>query len=740
MVRSDSTAAGLNRGDGFKFFLSENRWALIIAGATLLVRAVYLFELSRQPGFTVPMVDEKWHWEWAHNILDKSFWGEGAYFRAPLYPYLLAFLAWITDSSIFLAKLLQSLLASVTAVLVYLTAERLFNRKTAVVAGLAYAFYGTLVFYETMFLIPALFLMLLVWGMYRVVRYSGSASIATWFVTGLIFGLAVIAQPNILLAVPLLMIWKFYWPPRGSSFIMRLKPPILLLAGVVIAVAPVTVRNVIVTGEFILISSQGGINLHLGNNAYADGLTMIMPEVDLDESVSWREFGMVTRAAAQKEAGRSLSEAELSSFWTKKAVDFLISHPGKFLNLLWRKSVYLMSGFENSDNADIYYQRTKSRLFWILLWDAGGFFYFPFGLLLPLALVGVYMHRDRWRELAPVYVFLLAYVPSIVLFLVTARHRLPLVPFLIILAAAAAVKLADWWKRRSRRELAAAGLILLVSGVAFNRNYYDLDSGSMFQIHFNNGIQYEKMEDYAKAEMEYRLADECYPFSATLVNNLAFAQFRQDKVEAADTNYQRGLRLDPEYAPLYNNLALLVAAKGNNDSALNLLRIGLSKYDTAATMPEELAKVWMNVAAVWEELAELDSAAAAYHSAMTAAPQFGRAYKRAAAFFARYGGYHIMDSLFKEGQHYEDLNANDYFNWGLSYFQRRRFTEAVSNCLMALKSDPKMHQAWYLIGRTFYEAGEPRDSVNQYLDRCLELEPDFEQALDLKQLLDERGY
>jgi hypothetical protein len=299
--------------------------------------------------------------------------------------------------------------------------------------------------------------------------------------------------------------------------------------GTLAAVAPVTVRNAIVTGDFMLISSQGGINLYLGNNAYADGLTMIMPEVELDESVSWRQFGVVTRVAAEREAGREMSEAELSAFWTKKAVSFIVSNPGKFASLVWKKSVYLVCGFENSDNTDIYYQRTKSRLFSFLLWNLDEWLYFPFGLLLPLALVGIYVHRNRRRDLAPLYLFVLAYIPTIVLFLVTARHRLPLVPFLIIMAAAGLVKLVHARRGRSGREWIAIGLIFLVSVFIINRTYYDLGSDNMFQIHFNNGLRYESTGDYVSAEREYLLADQDYPFSATLINNLGYTQFRQGK-------------------------------------------------------------------------------------------------------------------------------------------------------------------------------------------------------------------
>ncbi|MDH3892151.1 MAG: tetratricopeptide repeat protein [candidate division Zixibacteria bacterium] len=725
--------------EGPESFLVRHRWLLIIAGLAFLARLVYLFELSLQPGFTAPMIDEKWHWEWAQGILSKSFWGEGAYFRAPLYPYLLAFLHFITGGSIFFSKLLQSILASGTSVFVCLIASRLFNRITGIVAGIAYALYGPLLFYETMFLIPALFLFLITWGMYRVVEFRHAMSVRNWLVTGLLFGVAALARPNILLVVPVLMGWLYFVRQSETAATARLKRPLVMLIGVLIAVLPVTVRNLIVTGDPILISSQGGINLHLGNNQVADGLTMIMPEVDLNESVSWREFGIVTKAAAQREAGRELSEAEQSSFWTAKALSFIANNPARFLDLVWRKSVYLVCGLENSDNLDIYYQRTKSHLLSVLLFKIDNWLYFPFGLLLPLAMVGVYVHRAKWRNLAPVYLFLLAYIPSIVLFLVTARHRLPLVPFLIILAAAGVVSLIKRSKPLRKKEWAA---MLLIGLAAFfvNRTYYELSTGSLFQVHFNSGIQHEAVKDYVNAEKEYRLADQSYPYSPTLINNLGFVQYRLGMVDEARANFHRGLRLNPDHAPLYNNLGLLVSDEGFSDSALNLLRIALDKYDSSVTMPAELAQVWLNMADVHEEMVELDSAAEAYHRAMVTAPELGRAYYKGAAFYSRHGGHRISDSLYKEGQRYLELSSVEYFNWGLSYINRRRFTEGCSKMMMALKLNPDMHQAWYSIGYAYYQAGEPKDSVYQFLDRALKIDSAFQPAVNLRQVLEQRGF
>jgi len=713
-----------------KDFIVRHKWPLIVAAVTVLMRLLYLYEISLQADFAVPMVDEKWHWEWAHAIINQSFWGEGAYFRAPLYPYLLAFLAWVTGSSIFWAKALQTLISAGTAVFVFLIGARLVNRPTGIISGLAYALYGTLIFYETMFLIPVTFLFFLSWAMYRVVAHADSPSAKTWLVTGLIFGLAAISRPNVLLVIPLLMLWMFYAWRRERGPVGRVRLPVVLLVGVIAAVAPVTVRNIVVTGEFILISSQGGINLYLGNNPVADGLTMVMPEVDLDESVSWRRFGAVTAAAAEHETGRRMSESELSSFWAGKAVDFIAYHPDRFLTLLWKKTVYLVSGFENSDNIDIYHQRGKSLLLSALLWK--GPLFFPFGLLLPLAVMGVCLQRQSLRRLLPVYIFLLAYVPSIVLFLVTARHRLPLVPFLIILAAGGLVELLTEGRRLPVRKLVAGGVVFILLVLALNRTYYDEGIGGDFQNHFNAGIAYEQTGDLENAQKAYHLADESYPYSATVVNNLGHVQFRLGRLSEAKRNYLRAIRLDPGFAPAYNNLGLLVRSSGNVDSALVLFQMALDRFDTTVTPAEEIAQVHLNMAETQEKRGMLAVAAACFELAVTTAPDMGKAYCRAAAFYARHGSHERADSLFETARQMDALAGSDFFNWGLSYLGQKRHTEGIAAMRQALEYDSSLHQAWYCIAAAMFESGEPADTVNYYIDRCLRLNPNDASALRLK--------
>ncbi len=717
-----------------KKFVETYRYPIFVVAVTLLVRILYLVQLSHSPGFSVPMVDEKWHWQWAHKILSGPFWGEGAYFRAPLYPYLLAFFAWITNSSIFWSKLLQIFICGGTAFFIYRLGEHLFSWKEGVIAGLIYAFYGTLLYYEAMFLIPVVFLFFTVWGMYRLIVYKSSESIRTWLFTGIIFGLAAISRPNILLVMPLLLLWLLFIPKKSRLFTQRFKKPLLVGIGLILVITPVTVRNLLITGDFILISSQGGVNFYIGNNEVANGLTMLIPEIDLNESISWSQFIPATNAVAQRIAGRELTDAEVSSFWTKRTLDFIKNNPGKFLGLTWRKFVYLINGFENSDNSDIYYERKKSSLYSLLLWDYG--LKFPFGLLFPLTLVGMYLRRKDFAKLLPVYLFILGYIPTIVLFLVTARHRLPLVPFLAIIAAGGLTSLAHLIRTKQHRLLLYPVVIFVVSIVIVNRLYYEEGGSNQFQIHFNAGIKNEHLENYAEAEKEYLEADKYFPYSSSLLNNLGHVQFLLKKYDDADRSYHRSLRLDSTYFRTYNNLGQLVQEKQMLDSAIVLYNKAIQNFNPDIAKKNELGQIYTNLAAAYEQAGKLDSAADAFYKALNAAPEMGKTYFRAAAFFARHEQYDIVDTLYIRGMYFHELSATDYFNWGLSYLERKRFSDGIGMMFRALKRDTALYQAYYCIAFGLYEGGYATDTVQAYLDRCLNIAPDYEPAITLKKELE----
>jgi hypothetical protein len=120
--------------------------------------------------------------------------------------------------------------------------------------------------------------------------------------------LAAIATPNILLAVPPAAAWIMW---RGDPAVpgrWRRTASALFLGGVCLPVAAVALRNLAVSGEPVLISSNGGINFYIGNNP------------DYDVTVRIRPGGEFTRP--EQPENRGIPARPRSRGGSRRAVDF----------------------------------------------------------------------------------------------------------------------------------------------------------------------------------------------------------------------------------------------------------------------------------------------------------------------------------------------------------------------------------------------------------------------------------
>jgi tetratricopeptide (TPR) repeat protein len=713
-----------------KQLLEKYRWPLIIFLAAFFIRLIYLIQYRSNPAFYYPMVDELWHLKWAREIITDSFWGDNAYFRGPLYPYLLAPFLKITGDSIFWSRFLQIIIGSFSSVLVYLLGTKTVSTKAGIIAGLAYAAYSTIFFYEAMFLIPVIFIFLNLLAVHLLILFRGRYIFSRWFLAGIVIGLSAIARPNILLLIPFFLIWIYVSFLHLKEIRRRATVTLIYLLGVLIPVFSVTLRNYLVTDEFFLISSQGGVNLYIGNNSETDGLTMLMPEVRLDESLPWSEFTRATREAAENEIGRKLTAGEESAFWTGKALNFILHNPGKFISMTFQKLVYFLVGFENSDQTDIYASRKYSSIFSLLLWKRP--VYFPFGLIFPLAVVGMVVCWPRRKELSLLYIFILVYIPTVILFLVTARHRLPVIPFMLIFGAAGAITIWEYIRQKKGRQILSCGILFIIVLVLANRTYFDIGFENPFQTHLNLALTYERQGDLTMAEKEYREALQYYPYSATTLNNLGMLLHRQGRSEEAMTMFQRAIQSNPDFADAYNNMGLVYESRQNIPDAER-------SYKKALSLDPGLHQAYLNLGDIYlsgENFAESEKA---YLKAREIAPENKDVYFKLGAFYARVSEFAKAEEMFLAGEKWGEPGSSDYINWGNIYFSTRQPDRAIELYRKAINKDPNSAQAHFNLALTFYNFRWPADSTRLYIERLLRINPDFGPARELLERINQQG-
>ena len=409
------------------------RWPeFVVFGVALALRLLHLAIYSQNPMFRHPVLDPRYYDEWGQRIAGGDWLGEAVFEMAPLYPYFLGALYSVFGHEYVAVCFVQSLLGAATCWLIYRIAHQLFGSAPALVAGVVAAIYPIFVYYDVMIMKTTPGMFLAVVALFLIVRHRSATDV---YLAGLALGGAVLVRDNYLAVVPFLAGWyllKKDWGGRGEPMAAG-----LLVAGLLTALIPVTLRNYAVGGELVVTTSGGGEVFYIGNNPEATGLYKAPDWVRPDPRFEHEDF----RKEARERTGQDLSRGEASRFWFNEGLDWVKAEPAKAAGLYAKKAALVWNRVEVADNYSFTFNRTLSPILSIPI---------DFGLLAALALLGAYLERRRWRLYVPLLLFAFAYLAGLLPFFYFSRFRVPVTPVWMILAAPAIVYLyraaraSDW--------------------------------------------------------------------------------------------------------------------------------------------------------------------------------------------------------------------------------------------------------------------------------------------------------
>ncbi len=412
--------------------------AALLFLAALLPRVLYVLEIDTAGLGSFLRLDPLYYHEWARRIAAGDWLGTGTFEMAPLYPYALGSLYSVFGEGLTLPRILQAVLGAATCSGTFLLGRRLFGWWAGLIAGGLLAGYGPAIYYDGQINKTTLALALST-------AFAGLLSLSDarrrgWVVAGgLCLGLAALVHENVNVAVPIVLAWLLA-PRAGERWNAGLPAALLLVVGYAAAVLPVAVRNIAVSGEYVLITSAGGENFYTGNNPNASGRYSPPPFVRPDPFLEHEDF----RVEAARRLGRPVTRREASRYWWGEGLRFITSEPGRFAWLLWDKLAVFLNAFERPDNFSYANFRLFSRTL-SLPW-AG------FALVAPLAALGLVVSAGRWKELVPLYAGMGAFILSALIFFTQSRYRMPAIPFFAIFAGHGAARLAAWVRQRRVRE------------------------------------------------------------------------------------------------------------------------------------------------------------------------------------------------------------------------------------------------------------------------------------------------
>ncbi len=339
--------------------------------------------------------------------------GPTAWFT-PVFPYLVAgiFKIWgiYSDASKLVILTLNCAFTALTVIPIYGSAERTFGKRVAVGASWAWVFLPTAMYFPIIWIwdtaMAALFLALIFWATLAVCEKK---TILPWVGYGALWVTGVLVNPALLSLLPFLAGWSLWQARKDSAQWPKFAAATLLVFA--LGLVPWTVRNYRALGKAVVLRSNFGLELWLGNNPDVPDTWSAWkhPNDNMEEAFKYKNMGEIAYMAEKQH----------------EAFVFMRTHPGDTLNFMYRR--FVENWLAITDSPVDFWGSTPLyiRAFFIL------------NILLSLStLLGVlFAHRFRHPQAFPY-----AMVPLIfpIIFYVThssLRYRFPMDPIMMILSA-----------------------------------------------------------------------------------------------------------------------------------------------------------------------------------------------------------------------------------------------------------------------------------------------------------------
>jgi Flp pilus assembly protein TadD/4-amino-4-deoxy-L-arabinose transferase-like glycosyltransferase len=508
---------------------------LVLLLTALTVRIVYIRQLSTNPFFHHPIVDSDTYDKMARKIAVGKDPSPGApFFQPPLYPYFLGLLYALVGRALGWVRFLQMLLGVANVLLTFRLGERLFGRRIGFAAGLVAALYGTMLFFEGELLAPVLIIflnLLLILSLLRVLERPVWNRALT---AGLFLGASAITMAVVLPFAPVFLLYAaIVFRTRKEPVPWRTIAGVggFLLLGTAVIIAPVTIRNRLEGHDAVLISTNGGINFYIGTGKNFDKKVGIRP------GYKWQTLGQEPMLLGYKKP------SEQSAYFTEKAKRLILEDPLGYGKILAQKLHLFAHGNEIMRNQEIYPFRQYSSLLALLVWKHG--LAFPFGLLFPLAVVGAALALVRKDERPLLLVlFIACHILVLLLFFISARYRMNVLPFLIILAVSG-----------------VAGIIRLCRGKRWGK--VGLTAGSLAILMVLSNWKVGAMPAEYNADAYY---------------NLGVQTMDEGKNKEAKALFEKAIALEPDYPEANGNLGILLHQEGDLKRARACFELVLRQY------------------------------------------------------------------------------------------------------------------------------------------------------------------
>lgn len=348
--------------------------------------------------------------------------------RPPLYPAILAAIYGIFGHSHSAVRIIQALVSALTTCLFYLIAHKIYNNKSAIIAGIFSSLYMPFVFYSKFLLSETFFSFVLALIVFIMVSLNERAGFLEFSVLGILCGVAALFKSTGLLLPLLVMALLMFKKARYPLFVLIISFAVIVL--------PWTFRNYIVHKRVVPVSTNGGLNMYQA----------VRP---LDGKLF--EFG--PRDEVAKKASQIKNEADKSSFFAASALKAYMDEPLAAARTLVMRILFFFN---------------------VIDWNCtdGNIINYQYIFIMPFFMIGLAWSISGRKDIGAM-LFVIAYFTALVfVFQGTPRFRMPIDGYFIIIGSYGIYELVA----RAGRKAIALSVIIAYLFFAYILYLYSLQT------------------------------------------------------------------------------------------------------------------------------------------------------------------------------------------------------------------------------------------------------------------------
>ncbi len=533
-----------------------------------------MVEHARTPSFGVPTLDQKYYDTAARMLLG----GEDLHLlhglRPLLYPMFLAVLYKLGGShGIDLAVAVQHLLGVLTGVLAALLGARLFrHRLSGLAGGVLYLLAPVPLCFEGELLVESSYTFLICLGLLLLLRAADAAGWKAGLLWLLCGGLTVLAAQErsnifVFMAVyPLLAGWH-WWRSRQRGALL----PLLGLIGGAAMAIPWGFVNKMQSDHFMVMPSEGGVNLYLGNQRATDGI-----KTGLNRFVNYNEryddpgevWAREEYAAAMRAQGRQpdTNPMAVSQYWTGRTIGEIRAAPAAWLRLMAKKSWLMLWNAEVPNNKSFAFLQTE--YVWLRLLPV------RWVVLLMLAPAGIWA-AAKWGNRNALFILLFyasIYSAANIAFFIIDRYRYPVWPVMAAISGGGLLAFVETIRRRRwRGALCLAASMALMASISLP-NWFGAELPSFARDYRLRSIAWYEKGHFPEALSDIDRSVALDPGDTAALHHRGNVLLALNRLEEARQDYERTLKIISEDGGLWNNYGIALDGLGRTNEALQAFR------------------------------------------------------------------------------------------------------------------------------------------------------------------------